>query len=212
LDDVILGPEEAVADRPFTDIGHTREEAQILREMLAEERARVTEWERGRSGERGVVLRERDQKGCRSLLVVPDVAALREAPELSAVGFFGAARDDVDHSILFSLEDELVQDMAASGGEGLMSYFDLELDERGRYGNLVLFATPQSAEAWPANPIHHRAVEIAPLHYTTIRLHKGVVPGGLLGPGRLEVSRTRYLDFTGPTRWRGLRSFPEPVG
>jgi hypothetical protein len=212
LEDVVLGPEEVVGDRPFTDIAHTRLEARVMGEMLVEERVRVAEWSRQSSDEQGVVLRERNEVGRRCLLVVPDVDALTRAPDLTAVGFFGAARADVDHTILFSLEDELVEDMATSSGEGLMSYFDLELDERGRYGNLVLFATPESAAEWAGNPIHRRAVEISPLHYTTVRLHKGFVPGGLLGPGELKVSRTRYLDFTEGARWRGLRHFPEPVG
>ena len=213
MDDLVLGPEEVMADRPFTDLAHTLREAGILREMLAEERARVMEWaDGGRSHGREVVLRQRNEAGRRCLLVVPDVHALIHAPELSAVGFFGNAREEVDHAILFSLEDELVDDMAASRGEGLLSYFDLELDARGRYGNLVLFASPEASETWPANPIHRRAVEIAPRHYTTIRLHKGLVPGGLLGNGEVRISRTRYLDFTGAEGWRGLRHFPEPVG
>jgi hypothetical protein len=213
LDDVILGPQEVVAGRPFTDIAHTMQEEQVLRKMLVEERARVTEWAQGGSSQgRGVVLRGRNEVSCRFLLVIPDVESLTNAPDLSVVGFFGAAREDVDHTILFSLEDELVDDMAASHGAGLLSYFDLELDERGGYGNLVLFATPEASEAWPGNPIHRRAIEIAPLHYTTIRLHKGVVPGGLMGHGELKISRTRYLDFTGDVDWRGIRSFPELVG
>jgi hypothetical protein len=213
LDDVVLGSEEVVAARPFTDVAHTLREAGILRRMLAEERDRVMEWAGGaRSQGREVVLRERNEAGRRCLLVVPDVHALTDAPELAAVGFFGTAREDVDHTILFSLEDELVDDMATSRGEGLLSYFDLELDERGRYGNLVLFSSPEASQAWTANPIHRRAVEIAPRHYTAVRLHRGFVPGGLAGLGDVKVSRTRYLDFTGATAWRGLRRFPEPVG
>jgi hypothetical protein len=211
LDEVVLGPEEVVAGRPFTDLAHTRREARLMGEMLVEERARLADWAQRRSQDRGVLLRERNEAGRRCLLVVPDVHALTRAPELSAVGFFGAAREDVDHTILFSLEDELVDDMATSRGEGLLSYFDLEL-ERGLYGNLVLFSTPEASETWTANPIHRRAVKVAPRHYTTVRLHRGFVQGGLAGLGGLKISRTRYLDFTGAAGWRGLRRFPEPVG
>ena len=101
--------------------------------------------------------------------------------------------------------------MVSSAGTGLLSYFDLELDVRGTYGNLVLFTSAEASEAWSGNPIHKRAVEQSPHHYTTVRLHRGSVPGGLLGPGNLQISRTRYLDFTGDSHWRALRALAYPV-
>ena len=212
MEGVALGPEELVSDRPFTDPAHTVREGQVMQKMLRTEAVRVQEWAGGKGvQEDGIVLRERYETGRRCLLVVPDVTALLESPDLTAVGFFGAAREDVDHTVLFSLEDELVDDMVASVGKGLLSYFDLELDVRGTYGNLVLFATPEASEAWSGNPIHRRAVELSPGHYTTVRLHRGSVPGGLLGAGDLGISRTRYLDFTGAAHWRALRTLAAPV-
>ena len=90
MNGVTLGPEELVADRPFTDPDHTVREGQVMREMLHTEAARVREWAGGERPEGdGIVVRERYETGRRCLLIVPDVSALVEAPDVAAVGFFG---------------------------------------------------------------------------------------------------------------------------
>jgi len=94
--------------------------------------------------------------------------------------------------------------MGAYAPDGLLSYYDVEL-VKGAYGNLILFATPEGPLRWRENPIHSRAVDISPGNYHEIRLHQGTLAGRLLDGGALHVTRTRYLDYSGPEVWRAVR-------
>jgi len=44
----------------------------------------------------------------------------------------------------------------------------------GGYGNLILCDTPDAPVRWHEHRIHARAVELAPRHYHSARLHNGV--------------------------------------
>jgi hypothetical protein len=208
--ELVLGPDESVPGKPFVDPAHTRHDQEVMDRLLGNERERARfladDW---REGRKDVIIRETDPDGFRHLLVVPDTRALLEARDSTVVGFFGRPRSDADVSILFDLEEELVAGMAAYAAGGLLSYYDLEF-VKGAYGNLILFATPDGPGAWRENPVHHRAVDISPDNYHEIRLHQGTLSGGLLEPGRLSLSRTRYLDYNGPEPWRAIRGVAYP--
>jgi hypothetical protein len=208
--EIALGPDEPVAGRPFTDPAHTRRDEESLRRLLADQRERARAWAGRPRAEKSVVIRERDPEGRRHLLVVPDTRALLDTPDPLVVGFFGRPREDADTTVLFDLEEELVAGMGAYAAGGLLSYYDVEL-VKGSYGNLILFATADGPSHWAGNPVHRRAVEISPAHYHEIRLHQGTLPGRLLGAGTLCVTRTRYLDYSGPEVWRAVRPVIPPA-
>jgi hypothetical protein len=199
-DEIVLGPDETVAGRPFADPVHTRRDEDALRHLLGHERERARLF----ADETDVLVRETDQKGLRHLLVVPDTRALLDAPSPAVVGFFGRPRPDADEPLLFELEEELVAGMGAYAADGLLSYYDVEL-VKGAYGNLILFASPEGPLRWRENPVHRRAVDISPANYHEIRLHQGTLEGQLLDGGALHVTRTRYLDYSGPEVWRAVR-------
>jgi hypothetical protein len=201
MDSAAIGPDEILAGKPFTDPELTGWEARVMRRMVAREREHVQSWPE-RSG--GRVERDVDDQNRRYLLVVPDTRALLEARALTAVGFFGRPRADVDHDVLYELEAELVTRMADSTGVGLLSYYDIEF-VKGAYGNLILFATGDGPKDWAGDPVHRRAVEISAAHYHEVRLHRGSLPGPRLA-GELAIASTTYLDFEGAT-WRGKRRF-----
>lgn len=204
-DEIVLGPEEVVAGRPFSDPAHTRSDEEALRLLLAHERARARAWTSElERGHRDVIIREVDAEGHRELLVVPDTDALLETRDPFVVGFFGRPRVDVDTAVLFELEEELVAGMGAYAAGGLLSYYDFEF-VKGAYGNLILFASKDGPAHWAENPVHHKAVEISPDNYHEIRLHQGKLSGRLLELGQLHVTRTRYLDYNGPEVWRAVR-------
>jgi hypothetical protein len=207
--EVILGPEEVLSERPFTDAENTIREVDVMRYMLEEERELARGWaEAGDRAPQQFVVQEQDEAGRRHLLVVPSTRSIIEAADISAIGFFGRVREDVDHSILFGLEDQLVERMGRYGEAGLLSYYDVELvAPKGAYGNLILFSTPDVPEAWYQDEVHRRAVELSPGHYYEVRLHKGTVAGPLLDGGQIEVERTKYFDFKETDAWFGLRRF-----
>jgi hypothetical protein len=206
--DAILGPDDVLPDRPFTDVANTMREVDVMRRMLEYERKRARDWER--DGVERVpqhIAAERDEEGHRHLLVVPDTKALIAANDVSAVGFFGRPRDDADHGVLFELEDELIARMPNYGEAGLLSYYDVEMP-KSQYGNLILFSTPEVPPEWSADEVHRRAVKISPGHYHEVRLHKGSVAGRLLGERcEIVIERTKYFDFGGDGVWHGLRNF-----
>ena len=208
--EIVLRPDELVPGRPFTDPANTRADERALRRLLSHLRRRARRWARERTAGGAVVLRETDAAGHRHLLVVPDTEALLETCDLTVVGFFGRPRADADAALLFGLEDELVQGMHAYAAHGLLTYYDVEL-VKDKYGNLILFSSPDGPLRWRENEVHRRAVEISPRNYPEIRLHQGLVPGRLLEPGVLRVWRTRYIAYDDGEVWRAVRSF-EPDG
>jgi hypothetical protein len=176
-----------------------------MRQMLEHERVRARAWrEAGDGGEH--IVREHDEEGHRHLIVVPSTRSLVEAEDVTAVGFFARPREEVDHTILFDLEDELIERMEHYGEVGLLSYYDVEL-VKGAYGNLILFSTPDVPPEWYGDPVHRRATEVSPRHYHEVRLHKGSIAGPLLGSGGIVVERTKYFDFETAPPWLGLRRF-----
>ena len=205
----VLGPDEVFAEKPFTDAENTDREVDVMRVMLEQERELAQAWAKeGDAAPAEVVMTDPDAEGRRHLLVVPNVQALVQAEEFTAVGFFGKPREDVDHGVLFGLEDELVGRMGRYGEVGLLSYYDVELvAPKGTYGNLILFATPEVPEEWYRDEIHRQAVSLSSGHYHQIRLHKGSVHGSILGGCQIAVERTKYFDFSGDDTWFGLRRF-----
>ncbi len=209
--EILLGPEETVAGKPFSDPVHTRRDEAALRRLLDHERERAGAWANDvLDPPRDVLVHETDAEGRRHLLVVPDVEALLGAPSPTVVGFFGRPREDADGSVLFELEEELVERMRAGAyaSAGLLSYYDVEL-VKGAYGNLILFATSDGPARWREDPLHGRAVEISPRNYHHIRLHQGTLSRPLLEPGELRVTRTRYLEYDGRGIWRAVRPLLE---
>lgn len=204
---LVIGPDEILAGKPFTDPELTRREAEVMRGMLARERLRVQAWKEDPGGHTGGhIERGYDEKEHRHLFVVPDRRALLQANGFAAVGFFGRPREGVDHTVLYELEDELVTRMADYVAVGLLSYYDIEF-VKGSYGNLVLFSTEGGPQGWSADAVHRRAVEISPRHYHEVRLHRGSIDGPLLDGGDLAIVSTTYFDFESPTTWQGLRRF-----
>jgi hypothetical protein len=203
----ILGPDDVLEEKPFTHAANTLREVGVMRHMLLHERQRALEWVGIDSGRH--IIREHDDEGHRHLICIPDTGKLLETENLTAVGFFSAPRDDVEHDVLFTLEDELIGRMDHYGEVGLLSYYDVEL-VKGEYGNLILFATPDVPPEWHRDEVHRRAVEISPGHYHHVRLHKGSIPGRLHDGGDIVVERTKYFDFdTGNGVWYGLRRFQD---
>jgi hypothetical protein len=204
--DLTLGPADTVSGRQFTDAVHTLRDADMMRTMLSRERELVRGLED--DSQTRPHMSEWRENGRRHWLVIPDLAALAGAQDVTAIGFFGQARDDVDHAVVFELEREVADGFPAYAEVGLLSYYDMELQGGGYgYANLILFWSPDVPKEWYSNIAHERAVSISPAHYASIRLHKGVIPGALSGDGDLTIERTKYFDFDGDKIWRAQRRF-----
>jgi hypothetical protein len=178
--------------RPFTDPANTERDAAVMRDMLGRMRAFARGWLESPPPGPGALVREADAAGNRTWIRVPDRDALLAAGELTTVGFFGQARADVDHEPIHRLEEAIVDTLELV--RGVLSYFDLAL-AHGVYGNLILCDAPDVPVRWHEHRIHAQAVELAPHHYHSARLHNGVVRSPLLGDADLVVLRTSFYDF-----------------
>jgi hypothetical protein len=204
--DAVLDAHDLVEGRPFSDPPHTHADVAVMGGLLRRQREIARAW-----AEDGAPpfasLRTGGDDEPRQWLAVPDTKALVGVRDVTAVGFFGSAREN-DHSVLFALEDQVVQAFPDFAAAGLLSYFDRELDDGSHgFGNLILFATPDVPPEWFANSAHERAVSLSPEYYHSIRLHKGTIPGPFLGEREVQIERTKYFDFDSDPAWRGLRVF-----
>ena len=199
----VLGPADVLPGRPFTDPGETDADVLVMTRMLALEREIALTWG---PDILGPDISERVRGETRQLLAVPDGRALLASRDVTAVGFFGLLRRGVDHSVLFEHERAIAQTFPEFAPLGFLSYLDFG-PEHGRYGNLILFWTPDVPDEWHRGETHRAAVAVAAEHYEHIRLHRARIPGPFMGAGQVEVTRTQYLDFNGPRPWRALRTY-----
>jgi hypothetical protein len=199
----LLGAEQRLPARPFTDPERTEADAQVMDEMLQRLRHEARSWP---GAQASVETQKYTSDGCRHWLVVPDVPALRAAQDATAVGFFGDQRPGMDHSAIYQLEADVVARLKRYAPVGLLGYYDAELAPA-LHGNLVLFGTREVPPAWHGDRVHAAAVAATPRHYSVVRLHRGTVRGALIGTGRLVITRTRYFDFGQQPAWQGLRRF-----
>jgi hypothetical protein len=196
-----LGAGQRVRGRAFADPERTLADVAVMDRMLTQLRDQARSWD-GRP--ESVEVLEHRAEGLRHWLVVPRACALLAAHQVTAVGFFGDLRPQVDHAAIYQLEADIVGRLPGYATAGLLAYYDAELD-RGVHGNLVLFGTPEVPPGWHGDVVHARAVTLAPHHYRHIRLHRGLIRGPLAGTSGIAVQRTRYFDFSRELAWRGLR-------
>ena len=48
---------------------------------------------------------------------------------------------------------------------------------------------------------------VAPAIYSSVRLHNGVLPGGLLSGADPVLVRTKYFDFQSEWPWQAVREY-----
>jgi hypothetical protein len=198
-----LGPRETAQGREFTDPAHTRLDLKAVARMLEALRHGLMGAAGWPAGPRPWVFETREPDGRAHRTVVCDEGRLGTGRDVTWVGFFAEKRRDRDPSPLTMMDDKLIGEFPAH--PEVLSYSSIELDG-GDWGNLILLEDEAACDRWREGERHaYAARELAPYHYTTVRLHRGVVPGGGLG-GRLPVVyRTKYYDYRGDTVWRGVR-------
>ena len=192
----ILHSEQHVAGRAFCDPAHTDGDLATLALL----RATLT---RVAGGQQASALRFADEIGAHAI-AVPDWTALASAQPAALVGFFGQARDDVDHAAIVALEEDIVA--RAATFPGLLAYHNARLGSD-RWGNLVVFRAAADTAAVTRDPLHHSAVAATPRHYASLRLHRGVLAEGCLGAAPAAIHETLYLDFGDAPAWRAVRAY-----
>ncbi|XP_046545863.1 uncharacterized protein LOC124255959 [Haliotis rubra] len=112
------------------------------------------------------------------------------------VGFIGEKLDTVDDSMdkqAWQMDAVLIAELKSQ--EDILAYCSAERSPGGNWGNLVLFRHPRAIQKWSQLKIHDNAIrDISPAYYTSIRIHRGVLPQGLASD-RFTVERTLFVNY-----------------
>ena len=207
MDELVrLGASGLVVGRPFTHPARTAEDLVAVRTMADRLRRLLAEPAAVPDHPRPLGLDGREPDGRQHRVVLGDVRRLGAGRDLGFVGFFATKRPGLDHAPLTATDDELIREFPAH--PGILSYSSLEAAD-GNWGNLIVLDPPEAKEHWRTSETHAwTARELAPRHYTVIRLHDGVFPGGLRSGRDPVIARTRYYDFQASAPWRAERDLP----
>lgn len=190
---VSLLPDEEVLGREFTD------PARSLDDLAALARIRTSLVARVRSNLAGGAW---TVAGESHWLVVPELRDLVQARPVIGVGFFGQAREDVDHRPILELEQNLLA--RASVLPGLLAYHNVRF-ATGQWGNLVVFARPDDPPRVRSDPTHQEALARTADHYHSVRLHRLRFPDGAIGEAPPALESTLLIDFSETPAWRAVR-------
>lgn len=139
----------------------------------------------------------------RKLIVCDPGALTAKHPSLCFVGFFGERHLDRTADALEEANAELVLEFR--NYPGILSYSSMELYD-GNWANVVIHDLPRAREYWRSSERHAEAAErLSPQYYRTVRIHNGVISGGLNSGGGLEIQNTKYWDFTSSPAWQAAR-------
>jgi hypothetical protein len=201
----LLASTERLVDRSFTDPDCSFQDLNTLHFALDQVRGLLSNPALADSLAGGQQLFWVQVDGRLHRLIVVDPAALRNAPQLTLVGFFGQRRPGGETELVDQVDTELVSELMAH--RGLLAYCSILLTD-GEYGNLVLFADEVAKLHWSTSARHAYAARVlSPKYYESVRLHNGYLPGGLFSGLAPVLERTKYFDYRGMLPWRGERSF-----
>jgi hypothetical protein len=131
--------------------------------------------------QRMVIYRPDDVRLASTMAFVAFISKRQHAPDAEVV----RAIHDIDRELVTTMAD--VTD--------LLAYFSLELHS-GQWYNLVLLREGSTKKQITAFSLHsYAAHELAPQYYAWIRLHHGLINGGL-ARGNLELQSTHYYTFS----------------
>jgi hypothetical protein len=190
---VSLSPGESALGRDFTDPARSIEDLAALGRIRA---ALVRRLRSDRGGGNWTVAGESHW------LVIPGLRALTRSRPVFGVGFFGQAREHVDHSQILAFERNLLA--RAHDFTGLLAYYNVRFDS-GQWGNLVLFETEDAPGRVRSDPIHAQALECTAEHYSSVRLHRLRFTDGAIGETRPVLDSTLLIDFSETPPWRAVR-------
>ncbi|MDP3984911.1 MAG: hypothetical protein Q8Q52_07920 [Acidimicrobiia bacterium] len=205
----VLAADQSVARRPFTSISLYRRDLATLGYMLEDLRVLLA---RMADGEMTVIPYQTIEwlvHGLKRRAIVTNAMGLYNRRKVCAVGFFGERYLDRDHTPLEEANAEIVLEFRDY--PGILSYSSMELPD-GNWANLVLHDIPQVREYWRAGERHARAAqELSPLYYRTVRIHNGILPGGIMSGRQITVERTKYWDYHLPRIWHAVRELQIPA-
>ena len=140
-------------------------------------------------------------------LVVPNLRVLVQSRSAFGVGFFGQAREHVDHTAILDLEQNLLA--RTRFFPGLLAYYNVCF-VTGQWGNLVLFAREDDRVRVRSDATHQEALARTADHYRSVRLHRLRLTEGAVSDAPPVLESTLLIDFNETPPWRAVRRALRP--
>ena len=149
---------------------------------------------------------------CSGVRFVCNPTGLAASTDVRIVGFFGERRRDSDtQGRIDQLERQLLTQFREF--PGVLSYSSIELVDD-YWANLVVHTDDGDREAWRNGRVHREAAEDAsPDHYRSVRIHHGLLHGGVCSSNMIRLLRTKYWDYgevsSGAPGWMAIRELDD---
>jgi hypothetical protein len=206
---VQLGPTDRDEARPFAHVEHNAEDLRAMIIMAAHLRHLLLENAHPEITGPYQIHEMTASHGRRLRMIIAQPTALMVDTDLTVVGFFGHRRPAVLgplHEDEHSIDAEMIAEIP--NYPGVLGYCSMEVGETD-YGNLVLMASADTIDHWRTSARHSFAARVvAPAMYTSVRLHNGLLPGGLMCGADPLLVRTKYYDYRSEWPWQGVREYP----
>lgn len=136
-----------------------------------------------------------ERRGRTHRIALYSSAALLMNSDIQFVGFLSKKRASLSTTIIAGIEDVDRRLLLELGDNpGLLSYSSLQF-RNGNWCNLVLFRNNDAKKHLRNTETHaYAAHQLAPRYYDWVRLHNGVLTGGLL-QGTFILQKTRLYTF-----------------
>jgi hypothetical protein len=209
---VQLGPRDFPVDHPCADPALYEPDQQLLAYMLQDLRALVRRMHTGQIELQPYETRAWSVHDLQRRSVVCNPTGLAASTDVRIVGFFGERRGDSDtQGRIDQLERQLLTQFREF--PGVLSYSSIELVDD-YWANLVVHADDGDREAWRNGRVHREAAEDAsPDHYRSVRIHHGLLHGGVCSSNMIRLLRTKYWDYgevsSGAPGWTAIRELDD---
>lgn len=201
-DIVELSPSDILSDKPFTHPDNNETDLAVMRRVIESVRQIVANTDQLPAQSHSHVTIRNEPDGRTFRIVLTQLPLLKAPHDLTIVGFFGHRRHDADPTVVDGIDVKLIDEFPKH--PGVLSYCSMEL-EGGNWGNVVMLNPPEAKDRWRTSELHSHAVTLAPDYYEGIRLHNGILIGGLTSGQDVKLIRTKYYYFGGDEPWRAER-------
>ena len=122
------------------------------------------------------------------------------------MGFFSHKQEGTFPDHFGDLDDQLIEQIPTY--QEILSYSSMALPG-GDFGNLVLLSNEEVKSKWMHGETHSQAVSLSPAYYQYIRINNGLLPGGVMQPDLLKITRVKYYDFEQDPPWKAVRELTQ---
>ena len=191
---VHLAATEFSPEHPCTDPSLYEADEQLLAYMLQDLRALIRRRHNGELELAPYEVLTWSVHGLARTQVICDPNGLAEQRDVCIVGFFGERRGNPETQPRIDWLESALRDEFRHV-PGVLSYSSIELFAD-YWANLVVHTAEQDREVWRNRELHREAAEDAsPAHYRSVRIHHGVVIGGVCSSNTIRLVRTKYWDY-----------------